>query len=363
MPAKRGKRWAAYGYDPTTRTKRYLGIAELKRDAQDMEDAWRKKHRRISRSETCDSLADRWTADYPRRRASTNRHNHERVSRFGQDFKGVQLADIDRPAARRWALSNPGRVPAVRAMFSDAMNDGLLELNPFSSLRLPGGKGRRGITAVTERELTMLGDSAVKEFGDVLGPELRALILWCGYTAMGPAETFALEWTDIRGDLVHLTRQKVDVERDVIIPPPAREALDSLPRDHRLVFTSPLGRKWTNASWYRYWYRIRARFTGSLDGSHWLPKRTSGGKPLTMYELRHAAATILLERGVTPWDVAIQLGHVDGGKLVMELYGHPSEDGARTRLLAAWGVDVGTSPAPTPIRSVQSRTSDGSVSA
>jgi hypothetical protein len=49
---------------------------------------------------------------------------------------------------------------------------------------------------------------------------------------------------------------------------------------------------------------------------------------------------MLLERGVTPWDVAIQLGHTDGGQLVMERYGHPSEAGARARLLAVWGEDV-----------------------
>jgi hypothetical protein len=43
--------------------------------------------------------------------------------------------------------------------------------------------------------------------------------------------------------------------------------------------------------------------------------------------------SMLLERGATPWDVAQQLGHTDGGQLVMELYRHPSEAGARARLL------------------------------
>ena len=39
---------------------------------------------------------------------------------------------------------------------------------------------------------------------------------------------------------------------------------------------------------------------------------------------------------MTPWDVAIQLGHQDGGRLVTSLYGHPSEVAARERLLACW---------------------------
>ncbi len=61
------------------------------------------------------------------------------------------------------------------------------------------------------------------------------------------------------------------------------------------------------------------------------------GRPaLDFYELRHCAATMQLERGMTPWDVAIQLGHQDGGRLITSLYGHPSEVAARERLLAAW---------------------------
>jgi hypothetical protein len=36
-------------------------------------------------------------------------------------------------------------------------------------------------------------------------------------------------------------------------------------------------------------------------------------------------------------DVAVQLGHRDGGALVMSTYGHPSDDAARERLRAAFG--------------------------
>jgi hypothetical protein len=43
-----------------------------------------------------------------------------------------------------------------------------------------------------------------------------------------------------------------------------------------------------------------------------------------------------VERGCTSGDVAIQLGHQDGGRLVQTLYGHPEHDNARARLLASW---------------------------
>jgi hypothetical protein len=42
---------------------------------------------------------------------------------------------------------------------------------------------------------------------------------------------------------------------------------------------------------------------------------------------------------LSPADVAVQLGHTDGGRLVMTLYGHPNEDRARDRLDIAFAAD------------------------
>lgn len=58
------------------------------------------------------------------------------------------------------------------------------------------------------------------------------------------------------------------------------------------------------------------------------------------YELRHFCATHLLELGVSHADVAVQLGHTDGGALVMSTYGHPSEQAARERLKRAYATNV-----------------------
>ncbi len=57
---------------------------------------------------------------------------------------------------------------------------------------------------------------------------------------------------------------------------------------------------------------------------------------MAWYELRHFCATLLLEKGVRRADVAVQLGHTDGGKLVMSTYGHPSEERARQTLKEAF---------------------------
>jgi integrase len=90
------------------------------------------------------------------------------------------------------------------------------------------------------------------------------------------------------------------------------------------VFHTVRGRAFSKPTLWYVWRPIAAAW------------RAAGHEDLDLYELRHAAATMLLERGVSHADVAVQLGHTDGGALVMERYGHPSEDLSRERLKMAW---------------------------
>lgn len=328
MPRRRGKRWTASGYSPTLGRKIHLGTFDTRGEARDVEDAWRRRSKTSSR-ETCDSFAKRWTTDYPRPRGSTNKHNAERVKAFGEDFRGVRLADVDKPTARKWAVSHRGNVPAVRAMFGDAERDGLVPTNPFANLRLPGSKGRKNIVALTEAELIDLAAlcrDPRMELEDY-GPILEAMTLFAGYVGLRPGELYALQAAKVHGGLCRIdTPTKTDQPRTVVVPRPAQNAITGLPLNvSGLLFESPRGKPWTTGSHGYYWRRLRL-----------LADRPG----LVFYELRHCAATLLLERGVSPWDVAIQLGHTDGGQLVMSLYGHPSEDAARARVAAAYDPDV-----------------------
>jgi integrase len=341
MARKRGKRWTASGYDKAVGRKIHLGTYDSKKAALEAEANHRLKTRATGR-EICESFAERWTRDYPRPRASTNKHNAERVRAFAKDFKGVKLADVDRPTARAWAMKHPANLSSCRAMFSDAVRDGIIDMNPFAQLRLPGSRGRKDLVALTERELVALADVALTnemELGDY-GREYRAQVLFAGYVGLRPGELFALKRDDVAGQLCTIERALSSTGeigatkngrcRTVIVPPAAQNALLDVPA-HRsgLLFSSPTDAMWRQAAHHRYWSLLR-RFA----------KRPG----FDFYALRHTAATLLLERGVTPWDVAIQLGHTDGGQLVMELYGHPSEAGARSRLLAAWDAQTGPTP-------------------
>lgn len=345
MARKRGKRWTAYGYDRQLGRKVCLGTFDSKKEAVARESAWKLRTRNIS-AETCDAFAKRWTKDYPRPKAATNKHNQERVNGFAKDFKGVKLVDVDRPSARAWAMKNISKHSAVRAMFSDAMRDGLIDMNPFTQLRLPGSRGRKDIVVLTEAELVELADVALSdemELGEY-GREFRAMVLFSGYVGLRPGELFALRRDDVSGALCRIERAlssktgeiglpKNGKMRTITVPPPVQEALREVPaHPSGLLFSSPMDKMWNQSTHHRYWNLLR-RFAGRAG--------------LDYYELRHAGATLFLERGVTPWDVAIQLGHEDGGKLIMELYGHPAHDAARQRLLAVWEPEV------EPLRAVQ----------
>ena len=338
MAHRRGSGWRASGYDRATKTKRHIGTFSTKREAVAAEADWKLRAQPVGRV-TCDQFAARWMVDYPRPRASTMRTHSERVRRFARDFAGVRLADVDRPTARAWARHHPNDAPIVRTMYADALRDGLVLINPFAGLRLPQSRGRKDIVAITDLELQALAAIATDprmELG-AFAPQYRALILWAGYTGTRPGETFALRRDDIRGEHVTVSRSYSSHSREttapkngqprvITIPPPALEALADVPRHASgLLFVTPTGGQWTQSAHHRYWSRLRL-----------LADRPG----FDFYELRHAAATMLLERGATPWDVAVQLGHTDGGELVMRLYGHPSEAGARARLRSLWDDQV-----------------------
>jgi integrase len=334
---KRGSSYGVSVYDSALRRKRWVGTFGTLRDAREAERNASRRRGELARV-TCGEFAERWLADYARPAAATRRTYGYGLDRFKEDFGRVRLCELDRTTARSWAQRQPqSNVRVARAMLNDAIDDGLHPgPNPFANLRLEQPRGRKDLVALTEEELLELADAAVRVHGE-FGPAFRAMILFAGYVGLRPGELFALERSDINGDEVAI-RQSLDGtgklkspkngrQRVVTLPPPARVGLvEVVPRvDVPWLFTTPRGRQFTKSSLYYYWNPVRAAF----------------GRPgMDFYELRHFCATHLLELGVSHADVAVQLGHTDGGALVMSTYGHPSEDLARERLKRAFAANV-----------------------
>ena len=207
--------------------------------------------------------------------------------------------------------------------------------------RLETPKGRKDITALTEPEIAQLAKVAGEQHGDY-GEEAAALVLFAAYTGVRPGELAALRWCDLDIPNRRATiRRALDGQggikppkngkaRRVVLPPPALRALGMVPRplnQEDTIFHTPRGKRLTKGTLAYLWRPI---------GAAW---RARGGQDLDLHELRHARATLLLERGLAPADVAVLLGHTDGGRLVMTLYGHPNEDRARDRLDIAFAAD------------------------
>lgn len=285
---------------------------------------------------TVASFARRWVSEYPRAKESTNDLNRSAAARIAEALGEVPLHALDRRRARAFALEHPSLARIARAMLTDAMDEGLLDANPFSNLRLPASRGRKDIEVLSLEEVLHLADlgyscHAEARYGEVF----RAMILTAALTGMRPGEIFGLHWPDVdfrRGE-IHVQRQlykyreqtpKNGLARWIVMPPLVAEALRDLPRfaADPYVFHNKTGKPLSQQTLYNYWNPVRAAF----------------GRPtMGFYELRHFCATYLLELARESGsdgaaDVARQLGHQDDGVLVHERYGHPDETAARERI-------------------------------
>ena len=286
---------------------------------------------------TVDQWGRVWLSDYAREAPSTQRSYRYAVEQIKATLGKRKLSEISRPEARRIANGWPRATARVaRTMWADAVRDGICDLNPWTNLRLETPKGRKDIDALTEHEIAELADLAAELSGDY-GAEAHAIILTLAYTGMRPGELCALHRSDVdlHGLEVVVQRSldgtgcekapKNGLARRIILPSTAAEAIVLVPEriGSPYLFHTVRGRRLTKGTLAYFWRNIRAG---------WVAR---GGRPIDLYELRHACATMLVERGLNVGDVAFQLGHQDGGRLVMTLYGHPGEDAIRDRLKMA----------------------------
>jgi integrase len=328
-------KWAAQVYDPVTRRPRQVGTFGTRREAIRAESAALDQRTATGR-EMVASFAARWTVDYPRPRASTNMHNAERVWPFGQAHERRRMDSITVEEARAWALRNPGQLPALRAMFNDARRSGMVVRNPFRELGIERSRGRRDLPSewLTAKDVERLAECAREvHAANGYGDTLAGLLVFAAYTGLRPGELYALRYDDLGAETLEVRRAadsrtrsimlpKNGRGRTIVYPANARAAVESVPRlaGVDLVFPSPTGGLLWSSSFSWIWKPVRCAF----------------GRPtMALHELRHFCATYLLELGLAPADVAVQLGHTDNGALVMSTYGHPSDRAARARIAAA----------------------------
>ncbi len=213
-------------------------------------------------------------------------------------------------------------------------------MNPFANLRLEQPEGRKDLTALTEPEIVELAELARDHHGDY-GDEAAAILLTLAYTGVRPGELCALRRDDLdldRGELVvrfaldgtgQEKAPKNGKPRIIVVPPVAVEALRLVPvvLTSSYLFHTARGARLSKGSLSYLWRPVRAVWVAA------------GHPPLDLYALRHACATLLVQRGLPAYVVAQQLGHQDGGRLVMALYQHPQETSSRDLIRMAFTVE------------------------
>lgn len=290
--------------------------------------------------ETCDSFAGRWPDDYPivkqgptrgrRKSAKTLATYRNELQPFIERFKGTPLAALDRQDARRFALDHPRSAVVVRGMLGDAVEDGLIQANPFADLRLEQSSGRAKYEPITQAELQLLADAARVEHGAKYGPLFRSYILAAGYIGFRLTEGLNLEWRDVdfRSSEITLRVTKFDKPRTVWLPDEAADALRAIPRrvgaDH--VFSGKRGGPLTKGNHQALWTPVRSSWWAKLSD-----ERRTELVDFDFHSLRHHCAHwIYIVLGKGSELAAFQLGHSDPS-LIEKRYGHPFS-GALDRL-------------------------------
>jgi integrase len=384
---KRNGTWVVEIYDPKLKRKAHVRPRDhgmepprSERQAKALERAAlnaRDSRRAGAHDETCRSFAERWPDEYGGRGRgeSTREHNRERVRLFGAppagdapddapDFSDRSLRSITREEGRTWAAQHPSMVPALRAMFNDAIRDKLADENPFAKLGLEQTKGREDITVLTRDEITLLGETSLAVYGPDFGREFAAMIAWQAFTCVRTGETFATRYSLLEGDTYHLRKQwnsrlrketapKYNGVGTIYVPEPAQRAVLDKPRrlGDDLMFRTKRGKQFRQESLHRWWMPVRAAFMAKLPPGHHLHERLAldPDDGMDFYELRHFGASYMLNvLGLEPWVIAEQLRHADGGILVVKLYGHPSREEAIGRMRRAYTARV------EPIRGIRS---------
>jgi integrase len=339
-------RWRAQVYDPTrghnVSVSRVLGGSGTFATKAEGKRAREQARERLgddpAANATLAAFWARWTTDplFARPKESTNIHNRERTRAFVERYGSRPMDSIADAVVAEWLAGGVrnGTVPALRAMFNDAASakgGRLVSRNPFARLGISRGPGRRDEQPPSEEQVWKL----IRCARELATPSFGAWLQVAAFSGLRPGELDALRRAnvDLGRSRIRVVEQfsaatrtftapKNGQMREAPLTDPAREALLSLPVEGEFCFAPIRGEHWTASARAYHWKAVRA--AAGWEGSLYLATRHfAGSYMVNVLELPSE-------------DVAIALGHTDGGELVRRLYGHRDRDRALDRVAAAY---------------------------
>jgi integrase len=159
----------------------------------------------------------------------------------------------------------------------------------------------------------------------VEGNRLEALYILAITTGMRQGELFGLRWTDVnlRAGSLRLVRQlkTKSSRRQVLLP---RIAVETLTAHHE---QQDQERRLAGTAWEDNGLVFPNQVGRPINPSNFLPRdfypllKRAGLPRMRFHDLRHSAATLLLELGIHPKVVSEMLGHSQIG-ITLDLYSH-----------------------------------------
>lgn len=240
-----------------------------------------------------------WPYSHPRPTPETNHHYHGMVRAFASEYRLHPLDGFPRAEAQRWGIANPGAVRYVRAMFGDAVSDGLASVNPFAGVRVgPPPRRRRDELVPTELDIRRVLSAST--------PQMGAVIALGAYVGLRQSEILAARWPSLHMDRLYVDGQ---MSRRGAVKP----AKGKVKQRTVQVFRPALDRLnlWASHSQGAVGF-IVGPLTHDQLRTRWDALRAETGLRCEFHQLRTFCATWLLEQGIDPIDVAVQLhGHTD----------------------------------------------------
>lgn len=251
---------------------------------------------------------------------------HSERMRF---WDGVVVRDATPAKLREWISSMHvtakrarNLLTPLRSVFEDALNDELIDYNPFDRIAL--NKLLKQTTRSSDYEV----DPFTADERDLLLASARLderpmLQFWFN-TGLRPGELMAMRWTK-----VNFAKKLVRIDRNLVGGVEKGPKTDAGVRDVELNDEALAGLFAQKAATYlageHVWHNPRTGRAWERDEqirkTLWQPLCIrSGVRYRNPYQVRHTYASRRLTVGENPWYVAQQLGHVDV-QMVFQTYG------------------------------------------
>lgn len=274
-----------------------------------------------------------------RRQAANGTISRSTLAGYEKALTGVRMqhwhemwVDEVTPAAlRQWigalgitAKAARNLLTPLRSVFEDALNDEIIDANPFNRIAL--AKLLRQTTKASDYEVDPFTAAERAELVAAARPDEAPMLRFWLATGLRPGELMALRWRH-----VSLAERTARIELNLVAgaekgPKTAAGVRDvDLPDDAiaALIAQKPAtageggpGHVWVNPRDGTPW-----RTDSQLRKVFWVPLlERSGVRYRNPYQVRHTYASAALTEGANPWYLAEQLGHVDP-EMVFRTYG------------------------------------------